>query len=58
MPLGCTRAPHVFGQQIQLFFLGCIAVAGLYGAVTASPRILLVQTVPAAIAAALVLLAG
>lgn len=35
------------GVQLQLFFLGCVAVAGVVGAVTASPRILLVQTVPA-----------
>lgn len=45
------------GQQIQLFFLACVAVAGLYGAATANVKILFVQTVPAAIAAALVLLA-
>jgi putative membrane protein len=55
---GLVYPDPVVGQQIQLFFLGCIAVAGLYGAVTASPRILLVQTVPASIAAALVLLAA
>jgi len=38
------------GDPIKLFFLGCVAVAGLYGATTVSRRILLVQTVPAAIA--------
>jgi putative membrane protein len=34
--------------QIALFFLGCVAVAGIFGAVsTGSRRILYVQTVPA-----------
>lgn len=35
---------------IQLFFLACVAVAGLYGAATANRRILFIQTVPAALA--------
>jgi putative membrane protein len=38
------------GDPIKTFFLLCVAVAGLYGAATVSPRILLVQTVPAAVA--------
>ncbi|GHG32125.1 hypothetical protein CBQ26_03135 [Deinococcus indicus] len=42
---------------IQLFFLACVAVAGLYGAATANRRILFIQTVPAALAALAVLLA-
>ncbi len=42
--------------NIATFFLLCIAVAGLYGARTASPRILYVQTVPALIALALLYL--
>ncbi|HEX6869773.1 MAG TPA: DUF1304 domain-containing protein [Micromonosporaceae bacterium] len=46
------------GYQVKLFFLLCVAVAGLYGAATVNRRILLVQTVPAAIALALVLIAG
>ncbi|MFC5906544.1 DUF1304 domain-containing protein [Streptacidiphilus monticola] len=45
------------GFQAKLFFLGCVAVAGLFGAVTASRRILYVQTVPAVVALLLVLLA-
>jgi len=40
----------------QLFFLGCVLVAGLYGAATASRKILFVQAVPAAISIAAVLL--
>ncbi len=40
------------GVQIQLlrFFLGCVIVAGAYGAATVSPRIFFVQSVPAIIA--------
>lgn len=45
------------GRAVQTFFLLCVTVAGLYGAATASRRILFVQTVPAAIALALVWLA-
>lgn len=35
--------------DIQAFFLGCVFVAGLYGAATAARKILFIQTVPAAI---------
>ena len=35
---------------VATFFLGCIAVAGLYGALTAQRSILFIQTVPASIA--------
>ncbi|GAA4347876.1 DUF1304 domain-containing protein [Angustibacter luteus] len=41
--------------QVETFFLTCVAVAGLFGAVTVSRRILLVQTVPAVLALAVVL---
>jgi putative membrane protein len=43
--------------QLKLFFLGCVAVAGVYGAATAARKILFIQTVPAALALALTLLA-
>ncbi|WP_412026575.1 DUF1304 domain-containing protein [Deinococcus yunweiensis] len=43
--------------SVQLFFLICVAVAGLYGAMTANRRILFIQTVPAALAIVAVLLA-
>ena len=33
--------------QIQVFFLACVAVAGIVGAVTVSRRILFIQAVPA-----------
>lgn len=45
------------GTGVKVFFLCCVLVAGLYGAATASRRILFVQGVPAAIALALVFLA-
>jgi putative membrane protein len=45
------------GEAVRLFFLDCVALAGIYGAATASRRILFVQTVPAVIAIALVLAA-
>ena len=38
------------GDPVKSFFLICVAVAGLYGAATASSKILYVQTLPAAIA--------
>ncbi len=44
------------GAPIKVFFLGCVIVAGLYGAATVSRRILLIQGLPAAIGLALVLL--
>jgi putative membrane protein len=44
------------GKSVILFFLGCVLIAGLYGALTASRRILLVQAIPAAIGLVLVLL--
>lgn len=45
------------GFAAKVFFLVCVAVAGVYGAATASRRIVFVQTVPALIALALVLAA-
>ncbi len=37
------------GHGVKVFFLGCVLVAGLYGAATASKRILFVQALPAAV---------
>jgi putative membrane protein len=36
--------------SFRVFFLGCVIVAGLYGAYSANRRILWVQAVPAAVA--------
>jgi putative membrane protein len=45
------------GHAVKVFFLLCVLVAGLYGAATASKRILFVQAVPAAIGLVLLMLA-
>ena len=45
------------GIAVQVFFLCCVLVAGLYGAATASRKILFVQAVPAAVGLALLWLA-
>jgi len=46
------------GYGVKLFFLGCILVAGLYGGMTATRKILFIQAVPAAISIGFVLLAA
>jgi putative membrane protein len=38
------------GLDVKVFFLICVIVAGLYGAATASRKILYVQALPAALA--------
>lgn len=43
--------------QLRVFFLGCVVVAGVFGAVTVSRRILYVQALPALVALVLVWLA-
>lgn len=43
------------GIEIVIFFLGCVIVAGIFGALTASRTILYVQAIPAVIALLLVL---
>jgi len=40
------------GHQIAAFFLLCVVVAGVYGAMTVNRRILLVQALPAGLALA------
>ena len=42
------------GTAVKVFFLVCVLVAGLYGAATASRKILFVQALPALIALVLV----
>ena len=36
-----------WSKNVAIFFLACILVAGIYGAITVSKRILYVQSVPA-----------
>ena len=45
------------GAQVQIFFLGCVIVAGAFGALTASRKILYVQALPGVLALGLVLAA-
>jgi putative membrane protein len=44
------------GTSVKVFFLCCVLVAGLYGAATASRKILFVQAIPAAVGLTLVFL--
>jgi putative membrane protein len=43
------------GAPVKLFFLGCVLVAGLYGGLTSSRRVLWIQALPAAVGLALLL---
>ncbi len=45
------------GLAVKVFFLACVLAAGLFGAATASRKILFVQAVPAALCLLLVLAA-
>ena len=45
------------GYRVQVFFLACVIVAGVYGAATANRRILFAQALPGALALAAVLVA-
>ncbi|TYL41026.1 DUF1304 domain-containing protein [Dickeya sp. ws52] len=38
------------GMQVTVFFLVCVLIAGIFGAVTASRKILYVQAIPALVA--------
>lgn len=53
---GLVPGPHA--HAVKIFFAACVVVAGVYGAATASRKILFVQALPGAITLALVLLAG
>lgn len=53
---GMLYPAPVVSFHIQVFFLSCVAVAGVYGALTANVRILFVQTVPALVAGVLLYL--
>ncbi|MEL7185035.1 MAG: DUF1304 domain-containing protein [Pseudomonadota bacterium] len=46
------------GFDLRVFFLGCVIVAGIFGAATAKMSILYIQAVPAVIALGLTLLAN
>ena len=44
------------GHDVKIFFLACVLIAGLFGAATASRKILFLQASPAAIGLVLVVL--
>ena len=48
----------VWSVNIALFFFGCVLVAGLYGALTASKKIFFVQGLPALLGIIFLLLAS
>jgi putative membrane protein len=51
---GLTLGPAGFG--VKFFFLACVFIAGIFGAITASRKILWVQAIPAGVALELLLL--
>lgn len=57
LALGLLLPDAATGRAFALYGLGCVAVAGVWGALTVQKRILFVQTVPAVLALAAVLLA-
>ncbi len=44
-----------WSDNIALFFLGCVAVAGIYGALTVTKKIFFIQALPALITIILIL---
>ena len=46
----------IWSINIAMFFLGCVIVAGIYGAISASRKIFFVQAVPAILALIFLLL--
>ncbi len=51
-------AEPTMAYALRLFFLGCVLVAGLYGSVTASRKILFVQALPALLGLILVVVSA
>lgn len=43
-------------EHVAVFFLACVAVAGIYGAVTATKRIFFIQALPALVTLLLIML--
>ena len=57
LALGLLLPDAATGRAFCLYGLGCVAVAGVWGALTVQKRILFVQTVPAILALVAVFLA-
>ncbi|MBT8262071.1 MAG: DUF1304 domain-containing protein [Bacteroidia bacterium] len=47
---------QVWRLNVSIFFLSCVAIAGIYGSITASRKIFFVQALPAIIALSAVLI--
>jgi putative membrane protein len=47
---GLVQGASRFGFEVKTFFLLCVVIAGVYGALTVSRRILYVQAAPGAVA--------
>lgn len=45
-----------WSNNIAVFFLACVAIAGIYGALTVSKKIFFIQAIPALVGIALILL--
>jgi len=50
---GTFHPDPLVGRQVQLFFLACVAAAGIMGALTVSRRIFFIQSLPALLGLAL-----
>lgn len=47
-----------WSMNVRIFFLACVIIAGIYGSITASRKIFVVQALPAILALLFVLIAG
>ncbi len=54
---GAFHPTAAMGRQVELFFLGCVVVAGVFGALTVSKRVFFLQALPALVGLGLVVLA-
>ena len=57
LAIGLFYPEEEIAQAFTVYGLGCVIVAGIWGGITVARKILFVQTLPAAIALAAVLLA-
>ena len=55
---GLVTAPPSQALAVKTFFLGCVVVAGVYGAWSVSKRIFYIQALPAILALVVLRLAG
>jgi putative membrane protein len=51
-----SMSETAFTSELRVFFLGCVVIAGVFGAITVNRKIFFVQAVPGMIALVLVLL--